>query len=67
MNIQLKLMQMKLTKELKKLQKINQVLMTLVQKLKQNKENLVIFDYKATVDGKDFKGSEGKNTQLTLR
>ena len=30
------------------------------------KENLVIFDYNATIDGKDFKGGEGKNTQLTL-
>jgi trigger factor len=29
-------------------------------------ENLVIFDYKATIDGKDFKGGEGKNTQLIL-
>ena len=28
--------------------------------------NLVVFDYKATVDGKEFKGSEGKNTQLEL-
>ena len=28
--------------------------------------DLVIFDYKATVDGKDFQGSEGKNTQLEL-
>ncbi len=28
--------------------------------------DLVIFDYKATVDGKDFKGNEGKNTQLEL-
>ncbi|MDB9719030.1 trigger factor [Candidatus Pelagibacter sp.] len=28
--------------------------------------NLVIFDYKATIDGKDFKGGEGKNTQLIL-
>ena len=28
--------------------------------------DLVTIDYKATVDGKDFKGSEGKNTQLTL-
>ena len=28
--------------------------------------NLVVFDYKATVDGKDFKGNEGKNTQLEL-
>ena len=27
---------------------------------------LVVFDYKATVDGKDFKGNEGKNTQLEL-
>ena len=30
------------------------------------KEDLVIFDYKATVDGKDFKGNEGKGTQLVL-
>ncbi len=30
------------------------------------KEDLVVFDYKATVDGKDFKGNEGKNTQLVL-
>ncbi len=29
-------------------------------------EDLVIFDYKATVDGKDFKGNEGKGTQLVL-
>ena len=29
-------------------------------------ENLIIFDYKATIDGKDFKGGEGKNTQLIL-
>ena len=28
--------------------------------------NLVIFDYKATIDGKDFNGGEGKNTQLIL-
>ena len=26
----------------------------------------VIFDYQATVDGKSFKGGDGKNTQLTL-
>jgi len=29
-------------------------------------QDLVIFDYKATVDGKDFKGNEGKGTQLVL-
>ena len=28
--------------------------------------DLVAFDYNATVDGQPFKGSEGKNTQLTL-
>jgi len=28
--------------------------------------DLVIFDYRGTVDGKDFKGNEGKNTQLVL-
>ncbi len=28
--------------------------------------DLVVFDYKATVDGKDFNGNEGKNTQLEL-
>jgi len=27
---------------------------------------LVVFDYKATIDNKDFKGNEGKNTQLVL-
>ncbi len=29
-------------------------------------EDMVVFDYKATVDGKDFKGNEGKATQLVL-
>ena len=28
--------------------------------------DLVVIDYNATVDGQTFKGSEGKNTQLTL-
>ena len=28
--------------------------------------NLVVFDYNATIDGKDFSGGEGKNTQLIL-
>tara|TARA_B100000767_G_scaffold3597_1_gene3431 strand:+ start:57 stop:1478 length:1422 start_codon:yes stop_codon:yes gene_type:complete len=28
--------------------------------------NLVVFDYKATINEKDFKGGEGKNTQLIL-
>ena len=29
-------------------------------------KDLVTFDYKATVDGNDFEGNEGKNTQLVL-
>ncbi len=29
-------------------------------------EDLVAFDYKATIDGKSFTGSEGKNTQIVL-
>ena len=28
--------------------------------------NLILFDYKATIEGKDFTGGEGKNTQLIL-
>ncbi len=33
---------------------------------KAKEGDLVSFDYTATVDGKSFKGGEGKNTQLTL-
>ena len=33
---------------------------------KASEGDLVILDYNATVDEKSFKGSEGKNTQLTL-
>ena len=31
-----------------------------------NEGDLVTFDYKAKIDGNDFKGNEGKNTQLEL-
>ena len=33
---------------------------------KAKEGDLVALDYKGTVDGKEFKGNEGKNTQLTL-
>ena len=33
---------------------------------KSSEGDLVILDYKATIDGKEFQGSEGKNTQLEL-
>ena len=35
-------------------------------KTKSEEGNLVVFDYKATIDGNDFTGGEGKNTQLVL-
>ena len=34
--------------------------------VKATEENLIIFDYKATIEGKDFTGGEGKNTQLII-
>jgi len=34
--------------------------------VKSSQGNLVIFDYKAKIDNKDFTGGEGKNTQLIL-
>ncbi len=37
-----------------------------VEGAKSNEGDLVIFDYKATIDNKEFKGGEGKNTQLVL-
>ena len=33
---------------------------------KSKEGDLVVFDYKATIDGKEFKSNEGKNTQLVL-
>ena len=30
------------------------------------KNDMVVFDYKATIDQKDFEGGEGKNTQIVL-
>tara|TARA_E500000331_G_scaffold354722_1_gene408444 strand:- start:844 stop:2295 length:1452 start_codon:yes stop_codon:yes gene_type:complete len=36
------------------------------KEVKSNEGNLVIFDYKATINGKEFSGGEGKNTQLVL-
>ena len=35
-------------------------------KYKSKKGDLIIIDYKATIDGKEFKGGDGKNTQLVL-
>ena len=35
-------------------------------KYKSKKGDLIIIDYKATINGKEFKGGEGKNTQLVI-
>jgi len=34
--------------------------------IKSTEGNLVVFDYKATIDNKEFTGGKGKNTQLIL-
>ena len=36
------------------------------ESIKSSEGDLVVFDYKATIDGKEFKGSEGQNTQVEL-
>ena len=34
--------------------------------VKSSEGNLIVFDYKASIEGKEFKGGEGKNTQIVL-
>ena len=46
--------------------KTSQILKKFLLIVKSKEGDLVVFDYNATVDDKPFKGSEGKNTQLTL-
>ena len=36
------------------------------KEIKSTEGNLVVFDYKAKINGKDFTGGEGKNTQIVL-
>lgn len=53
-------------KRIKEIAKSQNNFKDIADDLKAAKENLVIFDFKATIDGKDFTGGEGKNTQLIL-
>ena len=53
-------------KRIKEIAKSQNNFKDIVEDVKAVKENLVIFDFKATIDGKDFTGGEGKNTQLIL-
>ena len=53
----------------KRIQEIAKNQKSFIKKKEEEKastEDLVAFDYKATIDGKDFTGGEGKNTQIVL-
>ena len=53
-------------KRIKEIAKSQNNFKDVADEVKANNENLVVFDYKATIDGRDFQGGEGKNTQLIL-
>ena len=53
-------------KRIKEIAKSQNNFKDVADEVKASNENLVVFDYKATIDGKDFQGGEGKNTQLIL-
>ena len=53
-------------KRIKEIAKSQNNFIEVAADVKAVEENLVIFDYKATIDGKEFTGGEGKNTQLIL-
>jgi len=53
-------------KRIKEIAKSQNNFIDVADEVKAVEENSVVFDYKATIDGKDFTGGEGKNTQLIL-
>ena len=53
-------------KRIKEIAKSQNNFIDVADEIKAVEGNSVVFDYKATIDGKDFTGGEGKNTQLTL-
>jgi len=53
-------------KRIKEISKSQNNFKDVVDDVKAVKGDLIIFDYKATIDEKDFTGGEGKNTQLIL-
>ena len=53
-------------KRIKEIAKSQNNFKDVADEVKASNENLVVFDYKATINGKDFQGGEGKNTQLIL-
>ena len=53
-------------KRIKEIAKAQNNFKDVADDVKATDGNSVVFDYKATINGKDFKGNEGKNTQLIL-
>jgi trigger factor len=53
-------------KRIKEIAKSQNTFKDVADDIKAVDGNSVVFDYKATIDGKDFTGGEGKNTQLIL-
>jgi len=53
-------------KRIKEIAKSQNNFVDVADEVKAVEGNSVVFDYKATIDGKDFTGGEGKNTQLIL-
>ena len=53
-------------KRIKEIAKSQNIFVDVADEAKAVDGNSVVFDYKATIDGKDFTGGEGKNTQLIL-
>ena len=53
-------------KRIKEIAKSQNNFIDVADEIKAVDGNSVLFDYKATIDGKDFTGGEGKNTQLIL-
>ena len=53
-------------KRIKEIAKSQNNFIDVADEIKAVDGNLVVFDFKATIDGKDFTGGEGKNTQLIL-
>jgi len=53
-------------KKIKEIAKSQNSFKDVADSIKATESNLVIFDYNATIDGKNFTGGVGKNTQLIL-
>jgi trigger factor len=53
-------------KRIKEIAKNQNNFIDVADEVKAADGNSVVFDFKATIDGKDFTGGEGKNTQLIL-